>query len=72
MKRIYRLKSDKKIAGICAGLADRYAIDPMTIRIAAVFCAVATGFWPGIITYCVAWLLLPDKTELEQEEKLNS
>jgi len=39
----------------------------MTIRIAAVFCAVATGFWPDI-TYCVAWLLLPDKTELEQEK----
>jgi phage shock protein C len=71
MKRIYRLKSDKKIAGICAGIADMYTIDPMTVRIGVVFGTVATGFWPGIITYCVAWFLLPDKTELDRDDKLN-
>jgi len=72
MKKIYRLKSDKKIAGICAGIADIYSIDPMTVRIAVVFGTVATGFWPGLITYGVAWFLLPDKKELELEEKLDS
>jgi len=60
------------LRGVCAGIADMFVVDPMTVRIAVVFGTVATGFWPGIITYFVAWFLLPDKTELELKEKPDS
>ena len=69
MKKIYRLKSQKKIAGICAGVADMFGIDPMIVRIIAVFVTVITCLWPGVITYLVAWFLMPAKTELALEEK---
>ena len=29
-KRLYRSKTDKKISGVCGGMADYFAIDPGT------------------------------------------
>jgi phage shock protein PspC (stress-responsive transcriptional regulator) len=64
MKRIYRLESGKKIAGICAGIGDAYNIDPNIVRIALVFLTVATFIWPAVVAYIAGWVLLPEKHEL--------
>lgn len=63
MKQIYRLSRDKRIAGICAGLGDRYSIDPTLVRLALVFLTVLTGIWPGIVTYLVGWAIIPEYEE---------
>lgn len=67
MKRLYRLESDKKIAGICAGIGDMFNIDPNLVRIALIFAAVATLIWPVVIAYVAGWILLPDKSEIEDK-----
>lgn len=54
------------IAGVCAGLADYFAIDPVIIRIAFVLLSFAHGL--GILLYIVLWLLVPEKP-LESEEE---
>jgi phage shock protein C len=64
MKKLYRLECCKMIAGVCAGIADLYKIDVTIVRLATVFLTVFTMFWPGIITYIVAWFLMPEKKEL--------
>ncbi|MBD3347344.1 MAG: PspC domain-containing protein [Chitinivibrionales bacterium] len=69
MKRIYRLESDKMIAGICAGLGDYFSIDPTIIRLVAVFVCIATGIWPLVIAYIVGWIIIPDKSELPAGEE---
>jgi phage shock protein C len=65
MKRIYRIKKEKKIAGICAGIGEMYGWDPTIVRVVAVFAAVVTGIWPGVVAYCAGWYLIPDKDDPE-------
>ena len=65
MKKIYRLREGKKVAGICAGIADMFSIDVTMVRLAFVFATVLTGIWPGIITYLVGWYLIPERDGTE-------
>jgi phage shock protein C len=67
MKKIYRIKSEKKIAGICAGIGEIYSIDPVIVRVAVVFGTVATAIWPGVIAYIAGWILIPKKEELPEQ-----
>jgi phage shock protein PspC (stress-responsive transcriptional regulator) len=52
-------RSDSRavVAGVCAGIAERYQIDPLLVRIAAVLIALSSGV--GLVLYAAAWLLLP-------------
>ena len=50
-KRLYRSRNDRKIWGVCGGLAKYFNIDPTIIRVIAVaslFCG-SLGFWVYII-----------------------
>ena len=64
MKKLYRVDEGKKIAGICAGIAEIYNFDVTLVRLAFVFATILTGIWPGIVTYLVAWYLIPLKVEI--------
>jgi len=59
MKRLYRSTTDVKIAGICGGIAEEWQVDPGIIRLAAVFAVLVTGIFPLVITYIIAWIILP-------------
>ena len=59
MGRLYRSGTDKKIAGICGGLAEAYSTDANLIRMTFVFVGLATGVFPLAIAYIVGWVLLP-------------
>lgn len=61
MLKLYRYLENKKAAGICAGLADRYNFDVTLVRLTVIFVTVLTQFAPGIITYLVGWYLIPVK-----------
>ncbi len=50
---------DKKIAGVCGGLAERFEIDSTLIRLLAVFLYLVTAIFPVVITYIIAWLIIP-------------
>lgn len=58
MKRLYRSKSDRKIAGVCGGLAEYFDIDPASVRILFVILLFPGGF-PGFIPYVVLWVIVP-------------
>lgn len=55
-KKYYRSKSDRKIWGVCGGLAKYFDIDPTLVRVIAVASLfVGTlGFWIYIILAIVA------------------
>ena len=55
---LYRRRDHRWIGGVCSGLATRLNVDPVLIRIAAVFAGLFFGV--GITMYLVAWALLPD------------
>ena len=59
MKKLYRSKNDKMIAGVCGGVGERFSIDPTLIRLAMVFVGVATGILPMVAAYTVGWVIIP-------------
>ncbi len=62
MQRLYRSKTDKKLAGICGGVAEAYNWDPSLVRLAFVFVGFATGVFPLLITYVIGWMIIPEKS----------
>ncbi|MDD5766092.1 MAG: PspC domain-containing protein [Candidatus Marinimicrobia bacterium] len=60
MKKIYRSKTDEKLAGICGGLGEMLSIDSTIIRLAVVFATIITGFFPMIVTYIIGWIIIPE------------
>lgn len=59
MRKLYRSRYDKKIAGVCGGLGNYFSIDPVFIRLIAIFVMVLTGFIPLLIIYLIASLVIP-------------
>lgn len=59
MKKLYLSKKDRKIAGVCGGLAEYFEIDSVVVRVLFVFLLVFTGFAPGIVFYILAALIIP-------------
>ena len=43
MRKLYLSKTDRKIFGICGGIAESYDLDPTLVRLALVFLCLATG-----------------------------
>lgn len=61
MKQLYRSESDRKIAGICGGLADYFDIDPVIPRV--VFVALVIGAGSGLLLYLIMWFIIPTESE---------
>jgi phage shock protein C len=75
MKKLYRSKSDQMIAGVCAGLADYFDLDPTIVRLVFLLLLFAGtgGFW----IYIVLWIIMPLQSEhvdssIEVKEKKGS
>jgi len=58
-KRLYRSSRNKMIAGVCAGIADYFVLDPTLIRLAAVLTVILGG--SGILAYLIAWIVIPQE-----------
>ena len=60
VKRLYRAaKKDSVIAGVCAGIADYFGIDPVIIRLIWILLVFGYGF--GFLAYLLAWIIIPRK-----------
>ena len=57
----YRCRTGKMVAGVCAGLADYYAVPVEAVRLAAVILTLIGGW--GLILYVVLWILMPYRDE---------
>ena len=61
MRKLYLSNSDRKIFGLCGGIGETYDIDPTLVRLAVVFLALASGILPALITYFIAWIIIPNR-----------
>ncbi len=61
MKRLYISETDKKLAGVCGGIAEYLEVDSTVVRVITVVIAVVTAFFPVAIAYLLAWLIIPRK-----------
>lgn len=71
MKKLYRSQKDKKIAGVCGGIAEYFKVDSNIIRLLAVLTIFFGG--GGIIAYIIAWIIIPlEPVEDESSDKQTS
>lgn len=59
--RVYR-SQDAYVGGVCAGLAERFDLDPIVVRILAIFIVLLT-LGVGIIPYVILWVRLPRESD---------
>jgi len=66
MKRLYKSRTDRVIAGVCGGVGEYFNIDPVLIRIVWVLLSVLGG--SGIIAYIIGIIIIPEAPESAAEE----
>ncbi len=59
MKKLHLSRSDKKLAGVCGGIAEYMEVDSTIVRLLTVFLAVISGVIPLLIAYIIAWIIIP-------------
>ncbi len=66
-KRIFRDPDEKRVGGVCAGIAHYFDFDPIWLR--AAFAISFFIFGSGFLLYCILWVILPEaKTTAEKLE----
>ncbi len=63
-KRLYKSRTDKKLDGVCAGIAEYVDIDPTVIRLLWVIATAFAG--AGLLAYIIAAIIMPRKPEMLQ------
>ena len=56
--RLHKSVKDKKVAGVCGGIAEYLNVDPTIIRLA--FALLAVGWGSGLLAYIVCAIILPE------------
>lgn len=58
-KKLLRSVRDRKLGGVCGGLAEYFDIDPTIVRLAWAFVSlVSVGV--GVLAYFIAWIIVPE------------
>lgn len=70
-KKLVKSK-DKKISGVCGGIAAALNIDPVIIRLVWGLLTVFTVGIPGIIAYIVASVIMPSEEDIAQNTDYRS
>lgn len=60
-KKLYRSKNNRRVAGVCGGIAEYFDIDPTLVRLLTLLFILLGG--AGVITYLIAWIIIPEKSE---------
>ncbi len=66
MKRIYRSKEDRIIAGVCGGFAEYLGIDPTIVRLVWIFFTIFGGM--GILAYIFSIILITENDNSKAKE----
>ncbi len=59
--RLMRPRVNRKIAGVCAGFAEYFDLDPTVVRVLWLLVAIFGG--GGFIAYIIAWIVMPEEPE---------
>jgi len=59
MKKFYRSTTDRKLSGVCGGLAQYLGVDTTLVRVVTVLAVLFTGIFPIVIAYLLMAILAP-------------
>ena len=64
MKKLCKSNKNRKICGVCGGIAEYLNADPTLIRLAFILISMAAG--TGLLAYIAAALIMPEANEVEE------
>ena len=56
---LVRSRERRWLGGVCLGVANRYGVDPLLVRVAAVLSLLLPG--PQLVAYAMLWVLMPQE-----------
>lgn len=56
-KKLYRSRTERRVAGVCGGLGAYFKVDPFLIRLIFIVFFLAGG--AALLVYLIMWLLVP-------------
>ena len=60
-KKLYRSREDRKICGVCGGIAKYANMDVNIVRLVAILLVLFAG--GGLLAYIIAAIILPEQPE---------
>lgn len=63
-KKLY-LSADRKLGGVCGGIAEFFGIDATLVRLAYALLTLFSATFPGLLLYIIMWAIVPQKKEYE-------
>ena len=64
MKKLCKSNTDRKICGVCGGIAEYLNVDPTVVRLAAAIFGLIAG--SGLLAYIVAAVIMPEAQEIAE------
>ena len=58
MKKLYKSDVDRKLCGVCGGIAEYLGIDSTIVRL--IWVVLVVFFGTGILAYIISALVIPD------------
>ena len=58
-KKLYKSSTEKKLAGVCGGIAEYFNIDSTLVRLGWVLFSLLGG--SGLLAYIIAAIIMPDR-----------
>lgn len=59
MKKLYRSRQNRIIAGVCGGIAEYLGVDPTVVRLIYLFLGLTSLVVGAVVFYIVAALIIP-------------
>jgi phage shock protein PspC (stress-responsive transcriptional regulator) len=68
MKKLHRHTEDRKLAGVCAGLAEYFDMDPLIFRVVFLMSVFFGGI--GLLVYAIMWIMVPAREGAGADHRL--
>ena len=59
MEKKLKKSTNKMVAGVCAGIAEYFGVDPTIVRIVYAVLAICSVGFPGLLLYIILALIMP-------------
>jgi len=72
IKRLYLSDTDKKLAGVCGGIAEYLGVDSVALRVAVLLVSVLTAIFPMLIFYVLASMVIPRRKASQEPHHIHT
>ena len=60
MRKLFRSRENRMIAGVCGGLGEYLNVDPTIVRLLGV-ALLLVGVVPAVVAYIAGWIIIPEE-----------